>query len=136
MKTTTRRTVRGELKFRDLGSGTWHLTTGMAAGPEIYVVDAEPKATETLRHASFVEVVCEWRNEGVRVTLITAAGTEVLTAGNAIIHEPLPRLYEGLPLASLDEAARRFWRRVFRLVRIPGGRHLLGLIARRASPPK
>jgi len=56
----------------------------------------------------------------------------VLKTRNAIIHEPLTRLYEGLPLASFDPAARRFWRRVFRLVRIPGGRHLLRFIARRS----
>jgi hypothetical protein len=36
-----------------------------------------------------------------------------------------------LPLVSFDDKARRFWRRVFRLVRIPGGRHLLGVLARR-----
>ena len=29
--------------------------------------------------------------------------------------------------------ARRFWRRVFRLVRIPGGRYLLGVLARRTA---
>jgi hypothetical protein len=49
----------------------------------------------------------------------------------AIVHEPLPKLYAELPLAGFDERARRFWRRVFRLVRIPGGRHLLGVLARR-----
>ena len=41
-------------------------------------------------------------------------------------------LTEPDPLAGLDEKARRFWRRVFRLVRIPGGRHLLGVLARRS----
>ena len=50
---------------------------------------------------------------------------------SAIVHEPLARLYEALPLAELDAKARRFWRRVFRLVRIPGGRYLLLAMARR-----
>jgi len=34
------------------------------------------------------------------------------------------------PLASIDADARRFWHRVFRLVRIPGGRYLLKLLTR------
>jgi hypothetical protein len=39
-------------------------------------------------------------------------------------------------LADFDARARRFWRRVFVLVRIPGGRRLLGMLARasRNSP--
>jgi hypothetical protein len=40
-------------------------------------------------------------------------------------------LYEALPLAGFDATARRFWRRVFLLVRLPGGRYLLRLIAQR-----
>jgi hypothetical protein len=51
-------------------------------------------------------------------------------AASAIVHEPLERLYESLPLASIDADARRFWRRVFRLVRIPGGRYLLKVLTR------
>jgi hypothetical protein len=42
-------------------------------------------------------------------------------------------LYESLPLVSIDANARRFWRRVFRLVRIPGGRFLLKLLTRSGS---
>jgi hypothetical protein len=49
------------------------------------------------------------------------------------VHEPLQDLYEGLPLASIDADARRFWRRVFRLVRLPGGRYLLRLLTLPAS---
>jgi hypothetical protein len=51
-------------------------------------------------------------------------------AAAAIVHEPLGRLYESLPLANIDANARRFWRRVFRLVRLPGGRYLLKLLTR------
>jgi hypothetical protein len=40
----------------------------------------------------------------------------------------LGHLYESLPLVSIDADARRFWRRVFRLVRIPGGRFLLKIL--------
>jgi hypothetical protein len=36
-----------------------------------------------------------------------------------------------LPLVVLDDKARRFWRRAFRIARIPGGRRLLRWIAQR-----
>jgi hypothetical protein len=136
MKSNTRRTVCGRFRTRELGSGAWQLTTGAAAGPEIYLTGTEPKASASLRGADASAVAFEWRDAGVLVTLTTARGAAALQARNAIIHEPLTNLYAGLPLASLDEAARRFWRRVFRLVRIPGGRYLLGLIARRSRGPK
>jgi len=58
--------------------------------------------------------------------MTSAEQVRSVKARSAIVHEPLPRLYEALPLVSLDAKARRFWRRVFRLVRIPGGRYLLG----------
>jgi hypothetical protein len=136
MQSNTRRTVCGPFQTRDLGSGAWRLSTGAAAGPEIYLTGTEPKAAESLRGASSSAVAFDWRDDGVLVTLTTARGTAALKARNAIIHEPLTNLYAGLPLASFDDAARRFWRRVFRLVRIPGGRYLLELIARRSRGPK
>lgn len=130
------RTLTGGFRAQDLGAGAWQLTTGAAGGPQIYVRGAEPGAAHSMRGVSSSAVAVEWRNDGVLVTLTSSAGTRRLTARSAIIHEPLPGLYAGLPLASFDGDARRFWRRVFRLVRIPGGRHLLGLIARRARGPK
>ena len=54
-------------------------------------------------------------------------------AASAIVHEPLEHLYERLPLVSIDADARRFWRRVFRLVRIPGGRYLLKVLRARGG---
>jgi hypothetical protein len=59
----------------------------------------------------------------------------VIRTQTVIVHEPLANLYAALPLATLDANARRFWRRVFTLVRIPGGRHLLGILGRRRRDP-
>jgi len=132
MRNNTRRSVCGRFEVRDLGSGAWHLSTGAAEGPEIYLTGTEPAAAGSLRGAAASAVACDWRDDGVFVTLTTREGTAALQARNALIHEPLTNLYASLPLASLDDAARRFWRRVFRLVRIPGGRYLLGFIARRS----
>jgi len=66
----------------------------------------------------------------VLLTFIAGEKVASVEAANAIVHEPLEHLYERLPLISIDADARRFWRRVFRLVRIPGGRYLLKLLAR------
>ncbi len=64
------------------------------------------------------------------LTMTSAEQPRTVRAQSVIVHEPLARLYEALPLVTLDAKARRFWRRVFRLVRIPGGRYLLGALAR------
>jgi hypothetical protein len=39
-------------------------------------------------------------------------------------------LYDSLPLADFDRSAQRFWNRVFRVMRLPGGRFLLRFLAR------
>jgi hypothetical protein len=130
------RTIAGDFRARELGSGAWQLTTGVPGSAEIYLSGAEPDAAEPLGHVPVRAVALAWQGGSVSVTLISPQGPRYLKSRTAIIHEPLPRLYEGLPLVTFDERARRFWRRVFRLVRIPGGRRLLGLIARRAGGPK
>jgi hypothetical protein len=86
-----------------------------------------------MRSATPRAISVDWLKDGALVTLISDAGPHLLRARFAVAHEPLARLYEKLPLMSFDSPARRFWRRVFFLVRIPGGRRLLGLVARRAG---
>ncbi len=44
-------------------------------------------------------------------------------------------LYDSLPLVKFDADARRFWRRVFGLVRIPGGRYLLKFLSALGGKP-
>ncbi len=139
MKTQSRRGVRGSFEARELGSGSWQLRSGQAAGAgggaEIYLVGAEPGAA-TMLDSVFSAVDFEWVDGGVLVTLTSAGERRVVRTRAALIHEPLRQLYDGLPLASLDDAARRFWRRVFWLVRLPGGRYLLRLVARAARRPQ
>jgi hypothetical protein len=131
MKMKTRRSVNGRFKGRDLGSGVWRLSTD-DDGPEIYLAGVEADGAEMLCRAGLGPLEIDWRPDGVFVAL-TSAGTErLIRARHAVVHEPLARLYEGLPLERFDAAARRFWARIFRLVRIPGGPQLLKLIARRA----
>jgi hypothetical protein len=71
----------------------------------------------------------EWRDGRVFLRLTTGGGAAGVDAASALVHEPLPKLYDALPLAQFDAQARRFWRRVFFLVRIPGGRRLLKYLA-------
>ncbi len=140
MKTPLRRSVLGSFEGRELGPGSWQLRCGPAAGAaggaEIYLAGAEPGAAQLLLDTIFTAVDFEWVDGGVFVTLTSAGGIRVLKTRTAVIHEPLRGLYDGLPLASFEDSARRFWRRVFRLVRVPGGRYLLRLMARTARNPR
>jgi hypothetical protein len=136
MNTKLERSFRGEFSARDLGSGAWLLTGTEQGGAEIYLIGIEPEAARLLAQARATRAALHWGEDGVVVTLVTATGAKQVKPRAATVHEPLPRLYGSLPLERLDERAGRFWRRVFFLVRVPGGRRLLGLIARRASAPK
>jgi len=133
MNTTRQCRIAGDFRAQDLGSDAWALTTGVADGVEIQIGGAESDAAERLRGARLSAATVTWHSDGVSVALSSPEGLRQLKSRTAIIHEPLPGLYGGLPLAVLDERARRFWRRVFWLVRVPGGRRLLGLVARRAG---
>jgi hypothetical protein len=126
----------GRFTCRELEPGTWRLSVLGTAPAEIYLIGAEPNAATSIGEQKLTAATIEWRVDGVLSRLEGTAGTRFVKAHNAIVHESLGELYEALPLVLFDSAARRFWRRVFRLVRIPGGRHLLGLVARRARSKK
>jgi|SRR5450631_2754953 hypothetical protein len=121
--------VIGPFSARNFGAGSWALTQAEVCGSAVYLRGARPDAS--LPPDAVAQVVVAWRAKDVEVALTTSQGIRVLQADSVIIHEPNPRLYESLPLPGFDAAARTFWKRVFLLIRIPGGRFLLGLIARR-----
>ena len=128
-----RRNLSGTFLVADMGQGAWRLsqhggTRQAPASIEVILRGVEARAADALRHAEVHGVELEWHSDTVSVT-IAAGGTVEVQA--AVVHEPLPHLYGALPLAGLDAQARRFWRWVFLLVRIPGGRRLLGIWARR-----
>ena len=131
MQPKMRRHLPGTFLTQNLGEGAWRLSRSEAAPIDVFLRGAESGAAEALRSPSVRDIGIEWRAETVVLTMTAAEQPRIITAQSAIVHEPLARLYEGLPLASLDAKARRFWRRVFGLVRIPGGRYLLGALARR-----
>jgi hypothetical protein len=131
MRANVRRKFPGTLMTHDLGEGTWRLSRGGPAPLDVFLRGADFRAADALRLSGISDVDIEWCAENVVLTITSAGRRNSISVQSAIVHEPLGRLYEALPLVSLDEKARRFWRRVFWLARIPGGRHLLGVLARR-----
>ncbi|MEA3151612.1 MAG: hypothetical protein QOD56_2551 [Gammaproteobacteria bacterium] len=127
----TRRSVSGPFSAQHLGSGAWQLTTRAANPVQIHLQIAGPAAADALQDPGLQRLDFDWRDSGVAVTLTRAAGTAAFKARTVILHDPKANLYESLPLAGFDADAQRFWKRVFRLMRIPGGRLLLGVMARR-----
>ncbi len=123
-------TIAGRFAVQDLGGGLWQLTDATADPTQIYLRIAAPTVPPILRDGGVTRLDLDWRNDDVSATITSARGASRLTAETAIVHEPQSRLYEQLPLASLDRNAGRFWQRVFTLMRIPGGRFLLKFIAR------
>jgi hypothetical protein len=131
MKPKMRRNLPGTFITRDLGEGAWQLSRGEAAPIDVFLRGTESGAAEVFRSPFVRDIDIEWRAETVVLTMTAAEQLRTVKAQSAIVHEPLARLYDALPLVSLDAKARRFWRRVFRLVRIPGGRYLLGVLSHR-----
>lgn len=124
MKQNMRRQLPGTFKAQALGAGVWRLSRSEPGPIDVFVLGATAEAADYLRAPILRDLDIEWRADCALLGTVAMQG--------AIVHEPLPQLYAALPLAGLDERARRFWRWVFRLVRIPGGRYLLGVLARRS----
>jgi hypothetical protein len=132
MNTRIERTLTGAFRATHLGKDTWKLTTTGAADPaEIYLCGVDRDAFAALDGSAPSAVTVTWSGTGATVTLLSPAASTQFRSRTATIHEPRPQLYRGLPLVVLDVAARRFWRRVFLIARIPGGRRLLRWIAQR-----
>jgi hypothetical protein len=133
MNPKMRRNLSGAFLVQDLGQGSWRLTRTALPTIDVFLQGADSDAAETLGLSTVNNVGIEWRAEAVLLTVTAADRLRTVRAHIAIVHEPLAHLYEKLPLEKFDTAARRFWRRVFRVVRIPGGRYLLRILARRTS---
>jgi hypothetical protein len=123
--------IPGGFRALSLSPGTWLLTRAEPPALEIIVQGVQLEAAETLSLANCAGLSIEWCESGVILRLSGAAQSSCIEARSAIVHESRPQLYQALPLAQFDAAAKRFWRRIFRIVRIPGGRYLLRVLARR-----
>jgi hypothetical protein len=131
--TPKRRNFSGRFQAHDRGNGAWHLSRSAPHEIDVFLRGAELGAAVAFG-ASPLEGLCiEWADETALVSFVAGNRPGRVEAAGAVVHEPLQDLYEDLPLASIDADARRFWRRVFRLVRLPGGRYLLRLLTLPAS---
>lgn len=128
MKPNMRRNLPGTFLTRRLAQSAWRLSRGEPDAIDVFVRARDPAAAEALRSREVSDIDIEWRAAAAVLALTSAGQPKLLEAQSAIVHEPLARLYDALPPVSLDAQARRLWRRVFRLMRIPGGRYLLGIL--------
>lgn len=126
-----RRHLPGTFAAHYLTNGAWRLSRIEPAPAEVFLRGAEAAAADVFRLQSVSDIDIEWREGAVVMTLSSAGQSRTVGMHSAIVHEPLEHLYEALPLAGLDESGRRFWGRIFLLVRIPGGRPLLRILAHR-----
>jgi hypothetical protein len=128
MAAKMRRNFSGEFAARDLGYGTWRLA--QSNGVEIFLRGVDAVEAPAFAAPHLTDLGIEWRDHLALVTLKSNGAVSSAAVAGAWAHEPLPNLYDALPLAQFDAKARRFWRRVFWVVRMPGGRRLLKYFAR------
>ena len=107
------------------------MTAEVPDGARVYLRGAGPEASKLLAGMRITALEFEWLTDGVMVRVTGGDGVRHFKSESVFIHEPKTGLYDSLPLARFDADAQRFWKRVFRLIRIPGGRLALGAIARR-----
>jgi hypothetical protein len=123
----------GEFRSLELARGTWILARQGRERAEVFLRGVQPMAAALLGGATFGDLDIEWTETAANLTATFDGERETFPVKSAIVHRPIPALYRGLPLAVLDEATRRFWRRVFTAARWPGGRFLLAFLARRGG---
>lgn len=132
MHSKMRRNFSGAFTAERLGDALWRLGQSQPSTVEVYLRGAEARAARVLSTAHRLhEVGLEWHDGRVLLTFSLDGRIESLTASAMFVHEPLPAVLHALPLATYDRAQRRFWQRVFWVVRLPGGRRLLQWMARR-----
>ena len=137
-----RKTWTSNFRLTRQGERNWLLTS--AAGPaadasadkladtlaiDILLLDTPLDTPAT--DLGFDRVNIEWLPHAAAVELYNGDAVFRTTAAGVLVHESRPALYRALPLAQFDARARGFWKRIFLLVRLPGGRALLRLLARR-----
>jgi hypothetical protein len=122
-------TLADDFEVQDRGGGLWRLTNHRAPATTIFLQGVDATTAAPVQCSS---VTLEWQAAGAVFVAMDGATRVTVRARAAFLHEPQQSLYAALPLATFTNAARRFWRRVFLIVRLPGGRLLVGLLARRA----
>lgn len=126
-----RRNFSGTFRAEELGAGAWRLYQTTPGKIDIFLRGVDGMQALQLLANAFTDLGIEWRAGSALITLLADGRVASLDAASALVHEPLERLYDTLPLQRFDAKARRFWGRIFFLVRLPGGRALLSALSRR-----
>src|SRR5271165_827017 len=134
MSAKKRRNFSGAFLPQDCGNGAWRLSRALPHEIDVFLQGAERGAAKGFGAAPVLDLCIEWNTGSALLRFLTGDNVATVAAASAIVHEPLAHLYASLPLVRFDAGARRFWRRVFLLVRIPGGRYLLKLLTRSSKP--
>ncbi len=112
----------------DCGRGLWCLRQHAKLDAALFVRGSLPFAQ--LSKCESLDI--EWlEGGGARIRIALASQTVTVQVKSAFVQELRPKIYDALPLGRLDARTLRFWRRVFTLVRLPGGQFLLGWLAGR-----
>ncbi len=134
MSANKRRNFTAAFLPQDCGDGAWHLRSAAPHEIEVILQGADRGAARAFGSAPLLDLCIEWDAKIALLRFTSGDGPATVRAAAAIVHEPLRSLYDALPLVKFDAEARRFWRRVFRLVRIPGGRYLLKFLTHSGKP--
>jgi hypothetical protein len=134
MNEKKRRYFSGAFLPQDRGGGAWQLQGAVAHAVDVFLLGAEPGAARAFGTTTVEDLCVEWHAETALLSFKSGSRGATVVAASAIVHEPQAHLYDSLSLVKFDASARRFWRRVFRLVRIPGGRYLLKFLTRASRP--
>ena len=132
MKPKMRCNFSGTFVARDLDRGVWRLSRPAPAPIDILLKGVRSSGADAFCTPVVSDIELEWQEGAVLVSMTCGQRRTSVKMQSAIVHEPRARLYGVLPLAAFDSKARRFWGWIFPLVRIPGGRFVLGLLARRS----
>lgn len=132
MQSKLRRNFAGSFSAERVSESLWRLGQTEPAHIDIYLRGAESRAAWVFGRHRLYDVGIEWHDGRVLLTFSTNGRIESVSAASIFVHEPSPGVLRALPLADYDARARRFWSRVFLLVRMPGGPMLLRWLARRA----
>jgi hypothetical protein len=127
-----RNTWNGSFRLQTPRADHWIVRSSEPAPVEVQLLGVQCADAAAAPALAWQCVNIQWRDGAAAVTLSGESSGLQLLARAAFVHEPRPALYAALPLESFGPRAQSFWKRVFLLVKLPGGRVLLNLIARRA----
>ena len=119
--------------IEDCGNGLWCLRRRQPRVVAVYLRGFAPPA----QLAQCTAMRIDWPDgSDVVVSIVLPSQIVTTRAAAAFAHEPRDELYGALALPAFGPAAQRFWRTIFAVVRLPGGRLLLSWLAGRGRPTR